>query len=246
MTETVLSSVKFYDSLSVIYDAELERRAPWVRRVEGLITGWAKARGAKSLIDFGAGNGRRALRLMQGANLAATAIDVSPGMIDEALRLGVEAHVVDIASPSFDAAAFEGRKFDVVICTWNVLGHVEGAQSRLQALRNMRAVLAPGGAVVLDVNNRYNAAHYGWRAVLKNIVRDAMNPASAGDFIANRQDPEGQIMHTFVHVFSRGELHRLCADAGLVPVEEHYLDYDTGESRTRWSGQMCFLIQARD
>jgi 2-polyprenyl-3-methyl-5-hydroxy-6-metoxy-1,4-benzoquinol methylase len=167
-------------------------------------------------------------------------------MIDEARRLGVEAHVVDIASPNFDTTAFGGRKFDIVICTWNVLGHVEGSQSRLQAVRNMRAVLAPGGAIVLDVNNRYNAAHYGWPAVLKNMVKDTLNPAKAGDFIANRQDPEGHTMHTFVHVFSRGELHRLCADAGLVPVEEHYLDYDTGETRTRWSGQMCFLIEARD
>ncbi len=245
MTEPVLSSVKFYDTLSVIYDAELERRAPWVRRVEELIAGWARSRGARSLIDFGAGNGRRTLRLMQAAGVAGTAIDVSPGMIDEARRLGVEALVVDIASPSFDAAAFDGRKFDLVICTWNVLGHVEGAQTRLQAVRNMRAVLAPGGAIVLDVNNRYNATHYGWPAVLKNLAKDALNPAVAGDFIANRQDPDGNTMHTFVHVFSRGELHRLCADAGLVPVEEHYLDYDSGQTRTRWSGQMCFLIQAR-
>ena len=245
MTQPVLPSVTFYDTLSVIYDAELERRAPWVRRVEELIAGWAKSRGARSLIDFGAGNGRRTLRLMQAAHLAGTAIDVSPGMIDEARRLGVEAHVVDIASPAFDATAFGGRKFDLVICTWNVLGHVEGSQSRLQAVRNMRAVLSPGGAIVLDVNNRYNAAHYGWPAVLKNLVGALLHPGKAGDFIANRQDPQGRIMHTFVHVFSRSELHRLCADAGLVPVEEHFLDYDTGQSRTRWSGQMCFLIQAR-
>ena len=245
MTDPVLSSVKFYDTLSVIYDAELERRAPWVGRVEQLIAGWARARNARSLIDFGAGNGRRALRLAQAADLVATAIDVSPGMIEEARRLGVEAHVVDIASPAFDPALFDGRRFDLAICTWNVLGHVEGAGARLQALKNMRAVLAPGGAIVLDVNNRYNAGHYGWMAVLRNIVKDLLNPARAGDFIANRQDPEGEIMHTFVHVFSRGELHQLCRDAGLEPVEEHFLDYDTGESRTRWSGQMCFLIQAR-
>ena len=245
MSEPVLSSVKFYDTLSVIYDAELERRAPWVRRVEELIAGWARARGARSLIDFGAGNGRRALRLAQAADLQDVAIDVSPVMIDEARKLGVEAHVVDIASPTFDAAAFGDRKFDLVICTWNVLGHVEGREARLQAVRNMRSVMAPGGAIVLDVNNRYNAAHYGWAAVVKNLVRDLLDPASAGDFIANRQDPKGETMHTFVHVFSRGEMHRLCRDAGLAPVEEHYLDYDSGEARTRWSGQMCFLIQAR-
>ncbi|MGH8030556.1 MAG: class I SAM-dependent methyltransferase [Arenimonas sp.] len=245
MTEPVLSSVEFYNSLSSIYDAELERRAPWVQKVEGLIAGWASRRGARSLIDFGCGNGRRALRLMQAANLTGAAIDVSPGMIDEAKRLGVDAHVIDIASPSFDADAFGGRRFDLAICTWNVLGHVEGSQARLQAVRNMRSVLAPGGAIVLDVNNRYNAAHYGWPAVLKNMLRDAMNPAVAGDFIANRQDPSGATMHTFVHVFSRGELHRLCGDAGLVPVEEHFLDYASGETRTRWSGQMCFLIEAR-
>jgi SAM-dependent methyltransferase len=244
MTEPVLSSVKFYDTLSVIYDAELEKRAPWVGRVEALIAGWAKARGAKSLIDFGAGNGRRALRLAQAAQLQAVAIDVSPGMIDEARRLGVEGHVVDIASAAFDPGQFGGRTFDLVICTWNVLGHVEGAANRLQAVRNMKSVMAPGGAIVLDVNNRYNAAHYGWPAVLKNMVRDLLRPAKAGDFIANRKDPAGATMHTFVHVFSRGELHALCRAAGLKPVEEHYLDYDTGQSRTRWSGQMCFRIEA--
>jgi SAM-dependent methyltransferase len=244
MTEPVLSSVKFYDSLSVIYDAELERRAPWVKRVEGLIAGWAAKRGAKSLIDFGCGNGRRALRLMQAANLSGAAIDVSPGMIDEARRLGVDAHVMDIASPAFDPAALGGRKFDVVICTWNVLGHVEGRGARLQAVKNMRSVMAPGGCIVLDVNNRYNANQYGWAAVLRNLVKDTLNPERAGDFIANRVNPEGVTMHTFVHVFSRGELRQLCRDAGLTPVEERFLDYDTGEDRTRWSGQMCFLIEA--
>ena len=245
MTEPVLSSVEFYDSLSSIYDIELERRAPWVRRVEGLIAGWAAKRGAKSLIDFGAGNGRRALRLMQAANLTGAVIDVSPGMIDEARRLGCDAHVMDIASPTFDHAILGNRKFDLAICTWNVLGHVEGAAARLQAVRNMRACLAPGGAIVLDVNNRYNANHYGWPAVLKNLVKDTLNPAKAGDFIANRQDPKGETMHTFVHVFSRTELRQLCSDAGLVPVEEHFLDYASGEDRTRWSGQMCFLIEPR-
>jgi SAM-dependent methyltransferase len=245
MTEPVLSPVEFYDSLSSIYDAELERRAPWVRRVEGLIAGWAAQRGARSLIDFGSGNARRTLRIGQAAKLDTVAIDVSPGMIDEARRLGVDAHVMDIASPAFDHAVLGNRKFDLAICTWNVLGHVEGAANRLQAVRNMRACLAPGGAIVLDVNNRYNAGHYGWPAVLKNLVKDAFNPAKAGDFIANRLDPKGEKMHTFVHVFSRDELRALCREAGLEPVEERFLDYTSGEDRTRWSGQMCFLIQAR-
>lgn len=245
MTEPVLSPVEFYDSLSSIYDAELERRAPWVRRVEAMIAGWAAKRGARSLIDFGSGNARRTLRLGQAASLATVAIDVSPGMIDEARRLGVDAYVMDIASPKFDPAVFGGRTFDVVICTWNVLGHVEGAANRLQAVRNMRSVLAPGGAVVLDVNNRYNAAHYGWAAVLKNLVKDFFNPAQAGDFIANRLDPKGEKMHTFVHVFSRDELRALVREAGLEPVEENFLDYASGEDRTRWSGQMCFLCQAK-
>jgi SAM-dependent methyltransferase len=245
MDESILTPVQFYDSLSEIYDAELERRAPWVRSVDALIIRWCKERGVRNIVDFGCGNGRRVLRLLQATGLAGAAIDVSPGMVAEARRLGVDGHVMDIASDRFDASELGGRRFDLVICTWNVLGHIEGHAARRRTLQNMRALLAPGGAIVLDVNNRYNAAHYGWRAVLRNRVRDLFKPDGSGDFIANRQSPDGRTMHTFVHVFSPAELRELCGEAGLVPVEEHFVDYTTGAAAGPWSGQMCFLITER-
>jgi SAM-dependent methyltransferase len=243
MQERSLSSVQFYDSLAEVYDAELESRAAWVGRVEQLIAGWAKDRNAASILDIGAGNGRRVSRLIQATGMTGVAVDVSPGMIEWARRLGVEGLVVDMASPDF-AGALGGRKFDMVICTWNVLGHVQGHTAREQALRNMRAVLAPGGAVVLDVNNRYNAKQYGWRAVLRNRLQDALRPGATGDFMAQRPNPRGQTMHTLVHVFSHGEVSALCRQAGLHVVRTEYLDYMTGEAATESSGQMCSLIEA--
>jgi len=184
-------------------------------------------------------------RLLQAAGLPGAAIDVSPGMVAEARRMGIDAFVMDIASVDFDPEQLGGRRFDLVICTWNVLGHIRGHDARRRTLHNMRALLAPGGAIVLDVNNRYNAAHYRWPAVLRNVLRDVFNPRGSGDFIANRQDPDGRIMHTFVHVFSRRELLSLCDEAGLAPLEEHFVDYTSGEPRSQWSGQMCFLVAER-
>jgi SAM-dependent methyltransferase len=239
-----LSSVEFYDSLAEIYDAELESRARWVGKVEQLIAGWARDRNARSILDIGAGNGRRVWRLMQATGMGGVAIDVSPGMIEWARRLGVEGHVVDMASKDFESGPLQGRKFDMVICTWNVLGHVEGHAARVQAVRNMRAALAPGGAVVLDVNNRYNVNQYGRRAVLRNVLKDTFRPGTAGDFLAHRSNPKGQTMHTLVHVFSAREIEELCREAGLRVVRKEFLDYTTGEPRTQWSGQMCFLIEA--
>ena len=244
MEKQSLSSVQFYDSLAEIYDAELESRSQWVGKVEQLIAGWARERKARTILDIGAGNGRRVHRLIQATGMSGVAVDVSPGMIEWARRLGVEGHVLDMASTDFVSGPLQGRKFDMVICTWNVLGHVQGHIPRVQAVRNMCSVLAPGGAVVLDVNNRYNTRQYGLRAVLRNLLRDTFQPGAAGDFLAHRSNSRGQTMHTLVHVFSSNEIAELCREAGLRIVKREYLDYMSGEAKTRWSGQMCFLIEA--
>jgi SAM-dependent methyltransferase len=245
MNELPLASGQFYDLLAEVYDAELEGRAPWVLGVEDLVVQWCRTRGSRSLIDVGCGNGRRLERLLRATGLGGAAIDVSPAMVEHARRRGIEAFVVDISSSPFDPSELRGRKFDLIICLWSVFGYVRGHEGRRRALQNMRSLMAPGGAIILDVNNRYNLAHYGWRAVVRNMILDGVRSKKTGDFTVRRKDANGRAIQTLVHIFSRREVVALCRQAGLAPVEFRYLDYDTGEPRTQWSGQMCVLIEER-
>lgn len=61
--------------------------------------------------------------------------------------------------------------FQVITCLWNVFGHVP-EQHRLIFLENLRNLLAREGRLYIDVNNRYNSRAYGWKVVLKNMLRD--------------------------------------------------------------------------
>ena len=229
-----------YDAFAPRFRAYSEEKSAYIDAVDRIVARRVPQH-ARSLLDVGAGDGVRAVRLARSCGIE-TVVLAEPSSALHALCLAQP--VAEVWRAHAEALPETARRFDVVTCLWNVLGHVAGREARLRALAGMGAKLAGGGVLFLDVNNRYNAAHYGWPAVLKNLLRDTLKPATAGDFIANRKDPQGATMHTFVHVFSRGELHALCRDAGLKPVEEHYLDYDTGETRTRWSGQMCFRIEA--
>ena len=68
MTEKpALTSIAAYDVFAPFYSAYANTRAPYLRKVEDVVI--AHAPTASSLLDVGAGDGSRALRIVQAANL---------------------------------------------------------------------------------------------------------------------------------------------------------------------------------
>ncbi len=243
MENRALPAREYYDRLAGDYDRELDARRAYVSAVDDLLIALATRIGARSLLDVGCGNGARLEEILTRAPMRIHAIDVSPRMVARTRRRGIDAHEADISSPRTDAT-LSSLQVDLVSALWNVLGHIPARAGRLTALRNMRSALRPGGRVFFDVNNRYNAADYGWRRAVKNWFRDRIRTKDAGDFLVSRSI-SGAPTGTMTHLFCRSEVVELCREAGLIPVEIHFVGYARGtRGRGQWAGQLCVTAEA--
>jgi hypothetical protein len=106
----------------------------------------------------------------------------------------------------------------------------------------MKELLATDGVIFFDVNNRHNAAAYGWGRVLLRVVVDTLAPDERrGDTrfewrIGERSFP------AMGHLFVPAEIEGLVRQAGLVVRSRVAVDYATGaRSRSALRGQLAFM-----
>ena len=236
------SSIEYYDSVADCYDHEIEARRTYLEAVDAIVIEWCRRRTIQSILDFGCGNGRRLRRISETTQARGVGIDVSPRMVAAACANGVDAHLDDITACVGEGRP-EKRRFDLVMSLWNVLGHVGGPNDRLAAIRQMRAQVNNDGIVIVDVNNRHNAAAYGWPKVLRNLASDRFRGNQAGDFLVTRQTSD-RLVSTIVHLFALEEIIELFRSAGLRPKQTYFLDYESGQpARNRWRGQLCVVAE---
>ena len=98
------------------------------------------------VLDVCCGTGYLA-RMLAARGYRVTGVDASPGMIRYAARSapGARFHVAD-------AARFRTRaRFDAAVSTFDSLNHILQPEALAAALRNVAAVLVPGGAFVFDM-----------------------------------------------------------------------------------------------
>jgi 2-polyprenyl-3-methyl-5-hydroxy-6-metoxy-1,4-benzoquinol methylase len=131
-----------------------------------------------------------------------------------------------------------GRRFDVVLCLWNVLGHVPSRELRVVALRNLMRVCSAGGLIFLDVLNRYNVAECGVGVVLRRLLS-----SQNGDVPVKWRTGACEV-ETRGHVFTPREMAGLFGEAGLTVVERVVLNYATGR-RSAWSfaGNLLYALR---
>jgi SAM-dependent methyltransferase len=107
------------------------------------------------VLDCACGPGHLAVGLAQ-AGFDVTATDASPAMTARAEALarehGVALDTAAVPWSQLGAQGWDGR-FAGVFCVGNSLTHAEGAAARRDALRNMRAVVADDGRLVLTSRN---------------------------------------------------------------------------------------------
>jgi SAM-dependent methyltransferase len=195
------------------------------------------------MIDVGSGDGKRGRLISDIFGLTRfTAVDNSDGMIEE-LRKIEEAEVIyaDISDESFRI----NRKHDLVLFLWNVLGHVPTDKQKI-ALTNLANIVEANGVIFLDVNNRYNIKHYGFRSVIKNAFKDIIKRDKAnGDFPLFLKTDKGEI-ETVVHIFNPLEIKKLIKSAGLEIQKMVVVDYSNGKiGRNIFSGQLVFKLKKK-
>jgi SAM-dependent methyltransferase len=216
----VLDAIAAYDFVAPGYRELSDRRRAYLDAVDAEILRRVPE-GAASLIDVGAGDGRRALQIAGRAGISQVVlVEPSEGM-RQLIPAGVE-----VWDERMEALPDTGRKFDVVLCLWNVLGHVPSWELRVAALRNLGRVCSAGGLVFLDVINRYNVAECGVGVVLRRFLADLVS--SAYNDVPVRWRTRGGVIETKGHAFTGREMEGLLREARLNVAERIVLNYRTG------------------
>ena len=107
-----------------------------------------------AVLDCACGIGVHALALARRGYFV-RGTDASAGMIAEARRRAAnEGLAVEFTACAWgDLATTFDPVFDLVFCTGNAIAHCKSSDERLRSLRSMRAVLKPGGSLVVDSRN---------------------------------------------------------------------------------------------
>ncbi len=236
--EQLLPPIEAYDAFAPYYKSYADGRRGYLRRVNDIVI--SRAGPAASLLDVGAGDGSRALRIGQAAGIRRIVL-LEPSA-------GMRAHCPDDAEV-WPWTVLEipdtAPRFEVITCLWNVLGHLQGSQQRLRALARLRQLLAPSGMFFLDVSHKYNAASYGWRTILAGMARDFVSPSERNGDVVVSWNAGGQVIRTLGHVFTHAEMKGLFHSAGLKIVARWVIDYETGaECNMAFGGQLLYQLTA--
>ena len=234
--QSVLPPIAAYDIFAPAYQAYAESKRRYLQKVEEIVID--RIGSAGSLLDVGAGDGRRALRIARSARVGRVVLlEPSAGMRARCPD-GVEIWPCRISEIHAAPPAFE-----VITCLWNVLGHLSDDRERALTLAAIGNLLAPGGAVFLDVSHRYNAAAYGWGRTLLRVAHDFFRPSEKhGDVVVSWKAGERTI-YTQGHLFTHAEITSLCRFAGLKIARRWAIHYETGEScRCSLSGHLLYQL----
>ncbi|MFZ2488186.1 MAG: class I SAM-dependent methyltransferase [Anaerolineae bacterium] len=250
-----------FDRFARFYDLDYE---PFQDDV-ALYLGFAEHMGGP-LLELGCGTGRLLLPLAR-AGFEITGVDMSPRMLDVA-RAKVEAarlmEQVTLVEGDMRRLTLEGQ-YQLAFIAINSFMHLTTLADQLSALRSWRKLLAPGGLLVIDVDNpdpRHLLEADGridltsqWfdpetgATVLKQMSRtlDAARQLQNVLFIYDEIFPDGQARRTLAPFQARylyryeGEL--LLDKAGFTP-ENVYGSYDLDPYSSE-SERMIFVARRR-
>ncbi len=184
---------------SQIWTRGLERRLELVRRYVDLES--------RHILDIGCGVGAFARRLRE----------FSPHLygidVDEERVVEAGAQVPNLGLALGEYLPFKDKTFDVVLLH-EVLEHVTDDR---QTLREARRVLAPGGRVVIFCPNRLYPFETHGIFIGKKYVFGNM------PFVNYLPDPLRDKLVPHARAYTRGQLRRVCAQAGLRPEVHTYV-----------------------
>lgn len=239
-SDEVLDPVPAYDRMATVFAEMSLRRRTYLRKIEELVIARVPAN-SQSLLDVGAGDGSRAVRIARAAGIHKIVL-LEPS---EKMRRGADAsgEIWPIRAEGLNDAAPAGRSFDAITCLWNVLGHIR-PQERLNVLKALRQLLSPNGLLFVDVNHRYNMRTYGiWRTAGR-IVYDRVFPSENNGDVTMHWDVRGTACSTYGHVFTQLEMQRLIGGGELVTKEAIFVDYASGEiRRSALKGNLFYVLR---
>lgn len=227
-----------YDRIAPLFGSLAEQRMRYLDRVDQLVTSHIPP-GSRSLLDVGAGDGRRTRRIAEARNLTEIVLlEPSQGM---QCRSPTPSVFRTLRAEQLDSVA---GPFDVIICLWNVLGHIFPHASRVEAMRQFVRLASLRGRIFVDVNHRYNAVHYGTTRTAFRFLRDQIHPGEKNGDVVATWNVGGAPCSARGHVFTHREFQAITRTSGLTIEKRFVVDYATGQTR-RWSVQGNLLYVLR-
>jgi 2-polyprenyl-3-methyl-5-hydroxy-6-metoxy-1,4-benzoquinol methylase len=233
-----LEPVAAYDLIAPGFAKLAEQRRKYLDAVDGLVISAIAAR-SRSLLDVGAGDGIRSNLIAQRCGISELTL-VEPSVAMQRSGCG-DARFRTMRAEELHLLAPE---FDVILCLWNVLGHIFPECARLEVLRQFSRLLSPRGRIFIDVHHRYNVHQYGTLRTSLRFLRDRLSGHDNGDVQVSWDAGETRCL-TKGHVFTRREIEGLYRSAGLKIENRFVVDYLTGQQR-RWSpqGHLLYVLRA--
>lgn len=240
VTDAQANTLKAYDAIAPLYAEYSGRYRDYLNAVDALVI--ERLAPGTRLLDLGSGDGRRLHKIASHHGLAGV-VAVEPSSEMAALcRTTTGFTVHQLFGDELDRLADTG--FDAITVLWNVFGHMANSAVRLKTLKLLKAKLAAGGSMMLDVNNRHNRLAYGRWNVARRRVLDALAfDEKRGDVhyqwkIGNDSVPSSG------HLFTPGEMAGLFANAGLRVAERYSVNYASGAvSASPFDGQLFYRLQ---
>ena len=221
----MLDPVAAYNVIASEFGRISAQRMRYLNRVDELVISQIPE-GSRSLLDVGAGDGRRALRIAAACGLGEIAL-LEPST--EMQRRGPEpGKFLTLRAEQLNS--LQGS-FDVITCLWSVLGHIFPPAARMEALRQFARLASPRGRIFVDLSHRYNAAHYGAFRTGVRFLHDRIRPAEKNGDVVVTWHIAGKPCHAPGHVFTDPEFRSLARAAGLALDRRFIIDYATGQLR---------------
>ena len=238
-----MSGPEVYDALAPRYRDYAATRAAYLGAVDQFVVARIPV-GASSLLDVGAGDGIRAMHIARRGSIG-TVFLCEPSV--ELARKCRSLHATAVWETTAESIPETPNRFDVITSLWNVLGHMNDHAARVRALSRLRALLKPGGRIFLDLNNRHNAAAYGWTRVLGRLFIDAIAPDERRGNASFVWKIGGQAIPAMGHLFTPAEAELLFSESGLQVIEQAAINYTNGRlSRSPLLGQLVFALASAD
>ncbi len=221
------SSGDFYDALADDYD----RMIPFGKRMasaRATIRKLLDEGGAASGLDVATGTGLHAMA-MAAEGVAATGVDLSPGMVEQA-RLRAREHDLHVewrVAPMERLASHLNGPFELLLCLGNSLPHLLERADLEATIEGFAKLLAPGGRLVLQLINYQRVLTQGDRIVAVTrdddieFVRfyDFLDDHVRFNILRIQWSAEGQPLHdlqsTLLHPWQQKELTACLADHGF-------------------------------
>lgn len=231
----ISSSAEYYNLVADEYEMLRIKRSAYLDKIDSLIISDFFMK-AKRILDVGSGDGSRGLKIFQGICADEIWMVEESRKMAEQIKMGERIKVYVGPIQNFRSE----QKFDLILCLWNILGHISSFAERVQVLTMLKSFLSDDGLIAIDINNRHNIRHYGVKNVMINIIKSMFMSEPGWFLISNHKAT------TKVYIHSYFEIRRMISLSGLKIKSFRVIDYDNGDEHSNLlKGQFLFYLQKK-